>query len=47
MTGKTFDTFAPTGPVLVTADEIPDPHNLAIRLRINSQTMQDSNTRIR
>ncbi len=45
MIGKTFDTFAPTGPVLVTADEIPDPHNLAIRLRINSQTMQDSNTR--
>jgi 2-keto-4-pentenoate hydratase/2-oxohepta-3-ene-1,7-dioic acid hydratase in catechol pathway len=44
MVGKTFDTFAPTGPVLVTADEVPDPHNLAIRLRLNGQTMQDSNT---
>jgi 2-keto-4-pentenoate hydratase/2-oxohepta-3-ene-1,7-dioic acid hydratase in catechol pathway len=45
MVGKTFDTFAPTGPVLVTADEVPDPHNLPIRLRLNGQTMQDSNTR--
>ncbi len=45
MVGKTFDTFAPTGPFLVTADEVPDPHALAIRLRLNGQTMQDSNTR--
>jgi 2-keto-4-pentenoate hydratase/2-oxohepta-3-ene-1,7-dioic acid hydratase in catechol pathway len=45
MVGKTFDTFAPTGPVLVTADEVPDPHSLGIRLRLNGQTMQDSNTR--
>lgn len=45
MVGKTFDTFAPTGPHLVTADEIPDPHALAIRLRLNGQTMQDSNTK--
>jgi 2-keto-4-pentenoate hydratase/2-oxohepta-3-ene-1,7-dioic acid hydratase in catechol pathway len=45
LTGKTFDTFAPTGPVLVTADEVPDPHALGIRLRLNGQTMQDSNTR--
>ncbi len=44
MVGKTFDTFAPIGPHLVTADEIPDPHRLAIRLRLNGQTMQDSNT---
>jgi 2-keto-4-pentenoate hydratase/2-oxohepta-3-ene-1,7-dioic acid hydratase in catechol pathway len=44
MVGKTFDTFAPTGPVLVTADEVPDPHNLGIRLRLNGQTMQNSNT---
>jgi 2-keto-4-pentenoate hydratase/2-oxohepta-3-ene-1,7-dioic acid hydratase in catechol pathway len=44
MVGKTFDTFAPTGPVLVTADELPDPHNLGIRLRLNGKTMQDSNT---
>jgi 2-keto-4-pentenoate hydratase/2-oxohepta-3-ene-1,7-dioic acid hydratase in catechol pathway len=45
MVGKTFDTFAPTGPVLVTADEVPDPHNLGIRLRRNGETMQNSNTR--
>jgi 2-keto-4-pentenoate hydratase/2-oxohepta-3-ene-1,7-dioic acid hydratase in catechol pathway len=44
MVGKTFDTFAPTGPVLVTADEVPDPHRLGIRLRLNGQIMQDSNT---
>ena len=31
--------------VLVTADEVPDPHNLPIRLRLNGQTMQDSNTK--
>jgi len=45
MAGKTFDTFAPTGPVLVTADEVPDPQALPIRLRLNGQTMQESNTR--
>jgi 2-keto-4-pentenoate hydratase/2-oxohepta-3-ene-1,7-dioic acid hydratase in catechol pathway len=44
MVGKTFDTFAPLGPVLVTADEVPDPHALPIRLRLNGQVMQDSNT---
>lgn len=44
MSGKTFDTFAPVGPELVTADEVPDPHALGIRLRINGQTLQDSNT---
>jgi 2-keto-4-pentenoate hydratase/2-oxohepta-3-ene-1,7-dioic acid hydratase in catechol pathway len=44
MVGKTFDTFAPLGPVLVTADEVPDPHALPIRLRLNGKTMQDSNT---
>jgi 2-keto-4-pentenoate hydratase/2-oxohepta-3-ene-1,7-dioic acid hydratase in catechol pathway len=43
--GKTFDTFAPTGPHLVTLDEVGDPHALGIRLRLNDQTMQDSNTR--
>jgi 2-keto-4-pentenoate hydratase/2-oxohepta-3-ene-1,7-dioic acid hydratase in catechol pathway len=43
--GKTFDTFAPCGPVLVTADEVPDPTNLAIRLRLNGATMQDSSTK--
>ena len=44
MVGKTFDTFAPTGPWLVTADEVPNPHDLTIRLRLNGQVMQDSNT---
>jgi len=44
MAGKTFDTFAPVGPELVTPDEVGDPHNLGIRLRLNGQTMQDSNT---
>jgi 2-keto-4-pentenoate hydratase/2-oxohepta-3-ene-1,7-dioic acid hydratase in catechol pathway len=42
--GKTFDTFAPIGPALVTADEVPDPHRLGIRLRVNGQTMQESTT---
>jgi 2-keto-4-pentenoate hydratase/2-oxohepta-3-ene-1,7-dioic acid hydratase in catechol pathway len=45
MVGKTFDTFAPVGPALVTADEVSDPHGLGIRLRLNGQVMQDSNTR--
>lgn len=42
--GKTFDTFAPLGPTIVTKDEIADPHNLSIRLRLNGNMMQDSNT---
>ena len=42
--GKSCDTFAPTGPSLVTRDEIPDPHALRISLTLNGQTMQDSNT---
>jgi 2-keto-4-pentenoate hydratase/2-oxohepta-3-ene-1,7-dioic acid hydratase in catechol pathway len=45
LAGKTFDTFAPTGPWLVTLDEIGNPHDLGIRLRLNGQTMQDSSTR--
>ena len=45
LAGKTFDTFGPIGPYLVTADEVPDPHELGIRLRLNGQTMQDSTTR--
>jgi 2-keto-4-pentenoate hydratase/2-oxohepta-3-ene-1,7-dioic acid hydratase in catechol pathway len=44
MVGKTFDTFAPTGPTVVTADEIPDPQRLDILLLLNGQTMQQSNT---
>ncbi len=42
--GKTFDTFAPMGPHLVTADEIGDPGNLQVSLRLNGETMQQSNT---
>jgi 2-keto-4-pentenoate hydratase/2-oxohepta-3-ene-1,7-dioic acid hydratase in catechol pathway len=44
MVGKTFDTFAPAGPVLVSKDEIADPQNLAIQLRLNGTVMQSSNT---
>jgi 2-keto-4-pentenoate hydratase/2-oxohepta-3-ene-1,7-dioic acid hydratase in catechol pathway len=43
--GKTFDTFAPMGPWIVTADAIQDPHNLDISLDINGETLQNSNTR--
>lgn len=42
--GKSCDTFAPMGPCVVTTDEIPDPQNLPIKLRLNGETMQDSNT---
>jgi 2-keto-4-pentenoate hydratase/2-oxohepta-3-ene-1,7-dioic acid hydratase in catechol pathway len=44
MIGKTFDTFAPIGPAVVTADEIEDPHTLPISLTLNGEVMQDSNT---
>jgi 2-keto-4-pentenoate hydratase/2-oxohepta-3-ene-1,7-dioic acid hydratase in catechol pathway len=42
--GKTFDTFAPLGPLLVTRDEIPNPNALRIQTRVNGETMQDANT---
>jgi 2-keto-4-pentenoate hydratase/2-oxohepta-3-ene-1,7-dioic acid hydratase in catechol pathway len=42
--GKSLDTFCPMGPVLVTVDEIPDPQALAISLRVNGQTRQQSHT---
>lgn len=42
--GKTFDTFCPLGPVLVTADEIPDPNNLRIKTVLNGKTLQDWTT---
>ncbi|MFK7742451.1 MAG: fumarylacetoacetate hydrolase family protein [Planctomycetota bacterium] len=42
--GKACDTFAPFGEFIATTDEVPDPHNLGIRLRLNGKTMQDSNT---
>jgi 2-keto-4-pentenoate hydratase/2-oxohepta-3-ene-1,7-dioic acid hydratase in catechol pathway len=44
MAGKTFDTFAPFGPAIVTADEIPDPHALDIQMIINGEVLQSSNT---
>jgi len=43
--GKTFDTFAPIGPYIVTRDEIADPHSLGISLEIGGERLQDSNTR--
>ena len=43
--GKTFDTFAPMGPYLVTADEVRDPHALDISLKIGDEILQNSNTR--
>ncbi len=43
--GKTPDTFAPIGPWMVTADEVGDPHDLRIQLRLNGQTLQDSRTK--
>ncbi len=44
LVGKSFDTFAPLGPAVVTADEISDPGNLPIRLHINGETLQESKT---
>lgn len=43
--GKTPDTFKPLGPYLVTADEIPDPQNLTIKLWVNDELRQDANTK--
>ncbi len=43
--GKTIDGFAPIGPWIVTADELPHPGSLAIKLRLNGNLMQNSNTR--
>lgn len=42
--GKTFDTFCPLGPCLVTTDEIPDPNALKIRTILNGEAMQDWTT---
>lgn len=42
--GKSCDGFAPFGPYVATADEIPDPQRLRIRLRLNGHTMQDDST---
>lgn len=45
LAGKWFDSFAPCGPWIVTADEIADPHNLEIKLTVNGQVRQQGNTR--
>lgn len=42
--GKTFDTFAPLGPCIVTPDEIPNPNSLSIKTILNGETVQDWNT---
>ncbi|MBW4043863.1 fumarylacetoacetate hydrolase family protein [Acidipila rosea] len=43
--GKSFPTFAPMGPAIVTADEIADPHALDVKLEIDGELLQNSNTR--
>jgi 2-keto-4-pentenoate hydratase/2-oxohepta-3-ene-1,7-dioic acid hydratase in catechol pathway len=42
--GKSFDTFGPLGPALVTSDEVPDPQALAIRLSVDGEVLQSSST---
>ena len=42
--GKSFDTFAPCGPWMITPGELGDPHNLSIIQRLNGEIMQESNT---
>jgi len=42
--GKSFDTFAPLGPYLVTADEVPDPHKLSLVLSVDGEVRQRGNT---
>ncbi|XP_070820863.1 fumarylacetoacetate hydrolase domain-containing protein 2A [Chaetodon trifascialis] len=42
--GKTFDSFCPLGPALVTTDAVKDPHNLGVRCLVNGDTVQSSNT---
>ncbi len=42
--GKSFDTFCPLGPCLLTPDEVPDPQALGIRFRLNGETMQSAST---
>ncbi|MBB2973384.1 fumarylacetoacetate hydrolase family protein [Mesorhizobium sp. RMAD-H1] len=43
--GKSCDTFGPTGPWLVTKDEVTDPQNLSMWLKVNGETMQDGSTK--
>jgi 2-keto-4-pentenoate hydratase/2-oxohepta-3-ene-1,7-dioic acid hydratase in catechol pathway len=44
-TRKSFDSFTPVGPALVTVDEVPDPHALRLQLWVNGERRQDGNTR--
>jgi len=44
LVGKSFDTFAPLGPCLVTAGELDDPGRLRVRMHVNDETLQDSST---
>ncbi len=43
--GKSFDTHGPIGPCIVTADDLPDPHQLALRTWVNGELRQESNTK--
>jgi 2-keto-4-pentenoate hydratase/2-oxohepta-3-ene-1,7-dioic acid hydratase in catechol pathway len=43
--GKSFPSFTPMGPFIATRDEVPDPHELDIRLTLSGEVMQDANTR--
>lgn len=43
--GKSFDTFCPLGPTVVTPEQLPDPQNLRVRCRVNGNAMQDASTR--
>ncbi|MCO8122348.1 fumarylacetoacetate hydrolase family protein [Stieleria sp. TO1_6] len=42
--GKSFDTFAPVGPCIVTRDELPDPADVRVRMKLNGEVVQDSTT---
>jgi len=44
LNGKWFDTFAPMGPCVATADEVPDPHALRLSLKLNGEVKQDAST---
>ena len=44
--GKSFDTFSPCGPALVTRDEVPDPQALELTTEVNGEVMQSTNTRL-
>ncbi|MEZ6088476.1 MAG: fumarylacetoacetate hydrolase family protein [Pirellulaceae bacterium] len=43
--GKTFDTFAPIGPVIVDAEELSDPGNLSVKMRVSGDCLQNGTTR--